>query len=114
MPAGWLTFAESAVYKSYDIPTRLFDISVVNDQQLAGVVMKLVGGFFLWGVMAVVFIRFATMAGEDDRAAGKPALDRRAPAGRGEDGEVLTWEQVQRELAVAGPAPAEPSVDGPG
>lgn len=106
VPAGWLTFADSAVYKSYDIPTRVFGLSVTYDQQIAGMQMKLVAGTFLWSVIAVLFIRFATKSGEDDRATGK-ALDRRAPVGVGPDGETLTWEQVERALADAGPAPAE-------
>lgn len=106
VPAGWLTFADSAVYKSYDIPTRVFGLSVAYDQQIAGLQMKVLGGLFLWTVIVVLFIRFATKLGEDDRARGK-ALDRRAPVGLGADGEALTWEQVERELAQAGPAPAE-------
>ena len=106
VPAGWLTFADSAVYKSYDIPTRVLGLSVAYDQQIAGMQMKVLGGLFLWTVIAVLFIRFATKSGEDDRSRGK-ALDRRAPVGVGPDGETLTWEQVERELAQAGPAPAE-------
>ena len=106
VPAGWLTFADAAVYKSYDIPTRVFGLSVTHDQQIAGMQMKVLAGVFLWTVIAVLFIRFATKSGEDDRARGKP-LDRRAPVGTSPDGEVLTWEQVERALAEAGPAPAE-------
>jgi len=107
VPAGWLTFADAAVYKSYDIPTRVFGLSVTHDQQIAGMQMKVLAGVFLWTIIAVLFIRFATKSGEDDRARGKPALDRRAPVGRAADGSVLTWEQVERELAAAGPAPVE-------
>ncbi len=106
VPAGWLTFADAAVYKSYDIPTRVFGLSVTYDQQIAGMQMKVLAGIFLWTVIAILFIRFATKSGEDDRARNKP-LDRRAPVGTGPDGEVLTWEQVERALAQAGPAPAE-------
>lgn len=106
VPAGWLTFADAAVYKTYDIPTRVFGLSVTHDQQLAGMQMKVLAGVFLWTVIAILFIRFATRAGEDDRVRSKP-LDRRAPVGTGPDGEVLTWEQVERELAQAGPAPVE-------
>lgn len=108
VPAGWLTFADAAVYRSYDIPTRVFGLSVTYDQQIAGMQMKVIGGVFLWTVIAVLFIRFATKAGEDDRQRGKPQLDRRAPVGKAADGSVLTWEQVERALAEAGPAPAEP------
>ena len=106
VPAGWLTFADAAVYRSYDIPFRMLGLSVTHDQQIAGMQMKVLGGVFLWTVIAVLFIRFATKSGEDDRARGKP-LDRRAPVATSPDGEVLTWEQVERALAEAGPAPVE-------
>ena len=48
VPAGWLMFAEGVVYKHYDIPVRVFGLSATNDQQLAGLIMKLGGGMFLW------------------------------------------------------------------
>ena len=44
IPAAWLTFAEDVVYKSYDTPLRLWGISAVEDQQLAGAAMKTGGG----------------------------------------------------------------------
>lgn len=109
VPAGWLTFAEGVVYKAYDVPTRLAGMSVAHDQQLAGLVMKIVGGFYLWFVIAVLFIRFATKQQEDDRAGGM-ALDRRAPVSTPTG--TLTWEQVQRQLDAAPPAPPHP-VDRP-
>lgn len=59
VPGGWLVFAEDVVYRHYDTPDRLFGIGVLTDQQAAGVVMKLVGGFFLWAVIFVIFIRWA-------------------------------------------------------
>src|SRR4029079_15119740 len=40
IPAAWLTFADGAVYKAYLKPERLWGISVVTDQQLAGGIMK--------------------------------------------------------------------------
>ncbi|CAN5462459.1 hypothetical protein BH18ACT1_BH18ACT1_07990 [soil metagenome] len=102
VPAGWLTFAEGVVYDSYDVLPRVFGLSVTHDQQVAGLLMKLGGGFFLWTVILVLFVRFATRHLEDDRARGV-ALDRRAPAN-----DVLTWEQVERELSTVGPAPKSP------
>lgn len=60
VPAAWLTFAEGTVYKSYDIPVRVFGWSVEIDQQLAGAVMKLAGGIFLWTIVIYIFFkRFA-------------------------------------------------------
>lgn len=59
VPGGWLVFAEQVVYPHYDIADRLFGIDAITDQQAAGVVMKLVGGFFLWGVIVVIFSKWA-------------------------------------------------------
>ncbi len=106
VPAGWLTFAEGVVYRAYDVVPRVFGISVVYDQQIAGMLMKVVGGLYLWTIISILFFRFANRKLEDDRSSGM-ALDRRAPV-LTPDGEVLTWEQVERELQRAGPAPAEP------
>ncbi len=60
VPAGWLTFAEGVVYKSYDTTDPLWGISPVHDQQAAGVVMKIIGGFYLWALIAIRFARFAS------------------------------------------------------
>jgi putative membrane protein len=57
VPAAWLTFAEGAVYKHYDIAVRVWGLSVTTDQQLAGAIMKLGGSIFLWTVVVVIFFR---------------------------------------------------------
>jgi putative membrane protein len=101
VPVGFLVFAENAVYKSYDIPTRVWGMSVEDDQQLAGAIMKVLGGSFLWVIIAVLFVRFVSQSEHSDRARGVP-LDRRAP-----EAAVLTWAEVERELATAPPAPPE-------
>lgn len=101
VPAGWLTFAEGVVYRSYDIPYRLWGISVPYDQQAAGMIMKVVGGLYLWTIITMIFVRFAKESQEADRARGiRP--DRRTPAA-----DVLTWADVEQELATAPPAPTE-------
>ncbi|MEI6742591.1 MAG: cytochrome c oxidase assembly protein [bacterium] len=60
VPAAWLTFAEGSVYKHYDIPIRVWGLSVETDQQLAGAVMKTGGSLFLWAI--VIFIFFKRLA----------------------------------------------------
>jgi putative membrane protein len=57
VPAAWLTFAEGSVYKHYDIPVRVWGLSVTTDQQLAGAVMKSAGSLFLWSIIIVIFFR---------------------------------------------------------
>jgi len=102
VPAGWLTFAEGVIYKSYDKSYRLWNLSVQDDQQLAGMIMKVVGSTYLWTVITILFFRFVAASEHgDDHARGVP-LDRRAP-----EEAVLTWEAVEHELASSPPAPKE-------
>lgn len=60
VPAGWLTFADNPVYPAYDTVERLWGISAVNDQQMAGFIMKVLGGFFLWVLIGIKFFGYAT------------------------------------------------------
>jgi putative membrane protein len=65
VPAAWLTFADGTVYRHYgEQPVRVWGFSVTDDQQLAGVIMKIGGGFFLWGI--VIFMFFSRF-GKDER-----------------------------------------------
>ena len=57
VPAGWLTFAEGVVYKHYNIPWRVWGVSVTDDQQIAGAIMKIGGAAFLWSIIGVMFDR---------------------------------------------------------
>ena len=57
VPAAWLTFAEGVVYKQYNTPVRVWGVSVANDQQMAGAIMKLGGSIFLWTIIVIMFIR---------------------------------------------------------
>ncbi|HEY8526530.1 MAG TPA: cytochrome c oxidase assembly protein [Acidimicrobiales bacterium] len=97
VPAGWLTFAEGAVYSAYDIPERLWNIGVTEDQQAAGLIMKLVGGGFLWLIITIRFFQWAAKFVDSDKAA-----DQAGPP------HELTWDQVQREFERH-PAPHEPA-----
>lgn len=96
VPAGWLTFADNPVYPAYDIPTRLWGISVVSDQQAAGFVMKVLGGFFLW---SLIFIRFSRWANENKKADREKRIVR--------TNERLTYEQVSKEFERTAPSRIE-------
>ena len=67
IPAAWLTFAEGTVYRHYDDGYHLWGIGVASDQQAAGAIMKIIGGFYLWGIIIVKFFRYthAQRAGAD-------------------------------------------------
>jgi len=103
VPAAWLTFADGAVYSSYDHLPRMWGVSVTDDQQMAGLIMKIVGGFYLWSIITVKFFRWAN-TDRDHVPGSRP----RRPAPTPVDEPVLTWADVERELERAGPAPREP------
>ena len=68
VPGGWLVFAEDVVYRHYDTPNRLWGIDVLSDQQAAGAVMKLLGGFVLWAIIVTIFAKWARDETKADRA----------------------------------------------
>ena len=100
VPAAWLTFAEGSVYSAYDIPQRLGDISVSTDQQAAGLIMKLVGGGFLWLIITIRFFQWASKFSDTDKA-----VDQAGPV------HDLTWADVEREFEKH-PPPPDPRVRG--
>ncbi len=80
VPASFLTFNDRPLYGIYaDLP-RLWGISALTDQQTAGLIMKIVGGLFLWAVIAVIFFRW--YADEERRAKD----------------DILLWDDVEQEL----------------
>lgn len=105
VPASWLIFADGSVYDVYDTAFRLWGVSVTSDQQAAGVIMKLVGGFYLWGVMAVIFFRWAY-----GQQSGDPVRMERTRTARYDPvtpNGSLTYDEIEAAFAAAGSAPAE-------
>lgn len=98
VPGGWLVFAEDVVYPSYDTTFRAFGLSVLTDQQLAGAIMKLVGGFFMWIVIGVIWFRWAAEAEAEAKA--------RRAASFAERTRTLTVDDVMQEFETT-PPPAE-------
>jgi putative membrane protein len=64
VPASFLTFGSEPLYRAYEAFTRPFGISALTDQRVAGLVMKIAGGFLLWGIIAVLFFRWARLEEE--------------------------------------------------
>lgn len=95
VPGAWLTFADSAVYSAYDHPVRLWGTSVINDQQTAGMIMKVVGGFYLWAIIAKRFFQWSNQS-SDDRVMRKAGDT------------VLTYEQVAKAFEESEPAAPDP------
>ncbi len=69
IPASFLTLADAPVYQIYELFPRLWGISAVTDQTVAGLIMKLGGGAVLWFVIALTFF---TWFAEEERTA-RPA-----------------------------------------
>ena len=119
VPAGFLTFAQTPIYEAYDTPLRLWGVSVANDQQMAGLIMKIAGGLYLWTIIAGVFFRWSARQRAADRAVVVPAPDfGEVGAASGHiDGEirqpvpvtvdVLTYTQVVEAFEQAGEPPSE-------
>lgn len=64
IPASFLTFAETPVYDAYVGLPRLWGLSVLDDQLIAGLIMKIGGGLFLWTVITAIWF---TWAAEEER-----------------------------------------------
>jgi putative membrane protein len=80
VPASFLTFADHPIYHFYETIPRWFSIPVLEDQRIAGLEMKILGGLLLWSVIAVLFFRWSS---KEERP---------------EVPDVLEWQQVEREL----------------
>ncbi len=95
VPAGWLTFAEGTVYRHYNQPVRVWGLSPTEDQQIAGAIMKIGGGLFLWSIVVFLFFKRFSPNFERDNTYRRPG---RIPSAEitGHDEEPLTFDQVQR------------------
>jgi putative membrane protein len=109
VPAGWLTFADGVVYKVYDHHVRVWHMSVTDDQQLAGVIMKIGGSVYLW--IMTTFLFFKRLMPNWEKEQGFTTRTR-MPAAEivGNSEHTLTYEEVtdafDREPAPAGPTDA--------
>ena len=79
IPASFLTFGHTPLYPVYATFPRIWGMSALTDQLIAGLIMKIVGGLLLWGVIAVIFFRWFEQEQRD-------GLDRSA------------YQNVQREI----------------
>ena len=74
VPAAFLTFADYPIYAVYELAPRATGLTAVQDQQLAGLTMKIVGGLWIFGTASVLFFRWYRADEHDDAAA--PAMPR--------------------------------------
>lgn len=91
VPGGWLVFATGVVYPHYDTPQRLWGLDALSDQQAAGAIMKLFGGFVLWAIILVIFSRWAFSEQKANELAREARV--REPA--------LTYAEVEKAFATS-------------
>jgi putative membrane protein len=91
IPASFLTFGHTPLYPVYASFPRIWGVSAIDDQLIAGLIMKLVGGAILWVVIASVFFRWGqreeregwdALAWRDVDAELRAGATRRERAGR--------------------------------
>lgn len=58
VPASFLTFGHTVLYRVYDTEVRMWGISALTDQRTAGLIMKLAGGAILWSVISWYFFKW--------------------------------------------------------
>ncbi len=73
IPASFMTFADYPLYALYELAPRVSGLSATEDQQLAGIIMKLLGGFIIFGTGTVLFFRWwSADAADDDLDGSRP------------------------------------------
>lgn len=101
VPGAFLTVADNPIYRVYNHNVRLWDISAVADQQAAGLIMKLGGGFYIWALIAFLFFRWNNQNESTLRPGDDAIVIETTTAHRGEASD-LTFEEVQSAFERAG------------
>jgi putative membrane protein len=107
IPAGWLTFAEGAVYDHYDHGVRVWGVSMLSDQQAAGGIMKLGGSIYMWIIIIGIFFSrfignfYAEQSYDKSREMPDEEIVGTEPP--------LTFEEVEAAFGRSKPAPESPS-----
>jgi putative membrane protein len=83
VPASFMTYGAKPLYHAYDDKTPLWGFTVLDDQRLAGLIMKIGAGILLWLLIAVIFFRWAA---DEDR--------KNLPSGG--------WRDLDRSLSESG------------
>lgn len=96
--ASFMTFGGTPLYTFYVRAPRRWGLSPLDDQVMAGLIMKVFGGTLIFVLMAIIFLRWYA---HEERLDPDPLeqLDHLGP--RAANGE-LDWSQVEEELARMG------------
>lgn len=76
IPASFLIFSEYPIYSLYELAPPFGGLSTIQDQRIAAMIMKILGGLIIVGIGAVLFFRWNRKDGVEgdlvDSAGGKP------------------------------------------
>jgi len=59
IPASFLTFTDLPIYRTYELAPRVWQLNAADDQQLAGIIMKIVTIPVIWSTIAALWFRWA-------------------------------------------------------
>ncbi len=68
--AIYIAMADHILYPAYEAAPRIWGLLPLEDQMIGGLIMWIPGGLFLYGVMTIVFFKWAAR-GEDTREAAQ-------------------------------------------
>ncbi len=71
VPASFFTFSEGVIYERYGAAPRIWGMTAIADQQMAGLIMKLGGAAILWGAITIIFFRWQVAEEEAERIAAR-------------------------------------------
>jgi putative membrane protein len=87
--SAFVIFTGAVIYPAYANMPRIFGLSVVDDQRIGGVIMKLGGGAILWLAGTIIFFDWFAREQADEPPPPPPLPD-------------LDWAEVEGELARMG------------
>jgi putative membrane protein len=73
VPAAFFTYSRYPIYGLYELAPRVGHVGAVLDQQIAGLMMKTVGGVILFTTMSVMFFRWHRTEADAERPSAGPA-----------------------------------------
>ena len=76
VPASFLTFADYPIYAVYELAPRVSGLSATQDQQIAGLTMKIAGGLLIFGAASVLFFQWYLKEEGQERQTGGSAVGR--------------------------------------
>jgi putative membrane protein len=71
--AALITFSDRVIYPTYQAAPRVTALSALEDQQIAGLIMKLAGTLAMWVLATIIFFIWANREDQAQAAAAPPA-----------------------------------------